>query len=128
MSAAQQQHPVDQAVSELLDAPREQPREAPVVIRPPGFNFARWLRKPVVLVGAFASSLLLCYFGLRWLFSSSSSTLLPSTVAATASANQYAALQQQALDLARLAMSGQNELDQVIGQAAKAMKATAAAV
>ena len=128
MSAAQQQHPVDQAVSELLDAPREQPQEPPVVIRPPGFNFARWLRKPAVLVAAFAGSLLLSYFGLRWLFSSSASTLLPSTVSATASANQYAALQQQALDLARLAMSGQNELDQVIGQAAKAMKATAAAV
>ena len=117
--------PVDQAVSELLDAPREVPQEAPVVIRPPGFNFARWLKKPVVLVAAFAGSLLLSYFGLRWLFSSSSSTLQPSSVSAATGATKYAAMQQQALELARLAMSGQNELDQVIGQAAKAMKAAA---
>lgn len=119
------QHPVEQAVSDLLDAPREEPVEAPVVIRPPGLNFAQWLRKPVVLVGAFAGSLLLCYFGLRWLFSWSGSISAPSKITAATGATKYAAMQQQALELARLTMNGQNELDQVIGQAAKGLRASA---
>ncbi len=119
------QHPVEQAVSELLDAPREEPVVAPVVIRPPGLNFAQWLKRPLVLVGAFAGSLLMCYFGLRWLFSSSGSTSTASSISAATGATKYAAMQQQALELARLAMSGQNELDQVIGQAAKGLRASA---
>ena len=123
-----------QEVSEMLDKPKEE-RPAPpaVAIRPPGLNFRAWLSNPYVMLGAFAGSLCVFYFGLRWWFGFGRSSSIGSSSVGTSAAvgspvgdAAMSGMQRQALELARRVMQGQTEIDQVIGQANRAMAAAIA--
>lgn len=118
-----------QDVSEMLDKPKdERPPPPAVAIRQPGLNFRSWLSNPYVMLGAFAGSLCLFYFGLRWWFGSGRSSSIGSNSAGAsvvagspAGDATMSGMQRQALELARRVMQGQTEIDQVIGQANRAM-------